>query len=151
MNTIEPYSPRAVEFIKEAQYKNWKLKVYGLSTGNDTVTDDLVSTALNKLLPMLPLPAITEDRYGLGFVIIHRGILRNWFSLDWWEYEDILFHRLFSSPLDDISSISVEESSAIACVHELKIINFENEAWINTALKKDGPDLTGYMSKYLGQ
>ncbi len=150
MNTIEPYSPRVVEFLKEVNFENWRLKVYGLSTGKDPVSDSLVSTALSRLLPMLPLPAITEDRYGVGFVIIHRGILRNWFSLDWWEYEDILFHRLFSSSLDDIDSISAEESSAIACVHELKIINFENEAWINTVLNEDGdPDFARYMSKHI--
>ena len=152
MNKIEPYSSRTVEYLKQASFGNWRLKVYGLSTGNDPVTDDLVSTALNKLLPMLPLPAITANRYGVGFVIIHRGILRNWFSLDWWEYEDILFHKLFFSPLDDIGSVSAEESSAIACVHELRIINFESEAWINTALHKDGdPDFTGYMSRCLRQ
>ena len=148
MTTIEPYVPRKVEFLKEVSFEDWRLKVYGLSTGKDPVTDDLVSIALRQLLPTLPLPAITEDRYGVGFTIIHRGTLRNWFSLDWWEYEDILFHQLFSSPLDDINSISAEDSSAIACVHELKIINFECEAWIVTALNGDGdPGFRNYMRK----
>jgi hypothetical protein len=81
-------------------------------------------------------------------VIIHRGTLRNWFSLDWWEYEDILFHKLFSSPLDEIASVTAEESSAIACVHELKIISFENNAWINTTLSDGGDrDFSNYLSQ----
>jgi hypothetical protein len=148
MNTIEPYEPRNAGFLKQVSVDGWKLKVYGLSTGSDAVTDELVATGLSRILPELPRPASTEDRYGVGFVIIHRGTLRNWFSLDWWEYEDILFHKLFSSPLDDMASVTAEESSAIACVHELEIINFENNAWINTALSKDGD--RGF-SNYLGR
>jgi hypothetical protein len=148
MNTIEPYEPRNAEFLKEASADGWRLKVYGLATGSEAVTDELVSTGLSKILPKLPQPASTEDRYGVGFVIIHRGTLRNWFSLGWWEYEDILFHKLFSSPLDDMASVTSEESSAIACVHELKIIDFESNAWIKTALSKDGDR---DFSKYLDQ
>ena len=148
MGAIEPYTQRTVEFLKERNFSNWKLKIYRLSTGDDPVTEDLVTTGLNEILPNLPQPATTEDRYGVGYVIIHRGSLRNWFSLCWWEYEDILFHKLFSSPLDNMASISAEESSAIACVHELKIVNFETEAWIETVLSENGdPDFKNYMSK----
>lgn len=148
MSAIEPYSARPVTFLKEVSSNGWRLKVYAISTGAEGVTDNLVSSGLNAILPELPLPASTDDRYGVGFVIIHRGALRNWFSLDWWEYEDILFHRLFSSPLDKIENVTAEESAAIACVHELKIISFESEAWINTALGNDGD--TGFDA-YLRQ
>ena len=148
MSTIDPYSARPATFLREVSSNGWRLKVYAISTGADGVTDDLVSSALEATLPELPLPALTDDRYGVGFVIIHRGVLRNWISLGWWEYEDILFHKLFSSPLDDMENVTAEESPAIACVHELKIINFENEAWINTVLSKDGdPDFSNYLRK----
>ena len=64
--------------------------------------------------------------------------LLNWFLLDWWEYEDILFHNLFSSPLSDPNSITPEQdSSAVACVHELRVINFESEAWTKTVLGEE--------------
>ena len=138
MSTIEPYRAREVEFHKEVTFGEWRLKVYGLSTGNESVSGELVKIGLSSILPKLPQPALSDDRYGVGFAIIHRGILRNWFSLDWWEYEDILFHNLYSSPLDNPSNITAEESSAIACVHELKIISFESEAWINTVLGDNG-------------
>jgi hypothetical protein len=40
------------------------------------------------------------------------------------------------------------ESGAIVCVHELKIIAFESEAWISTALSDDGdPAVEDYLSK----
>jgi len=148
MANIEPYKPREAEFRKEADFGEWRLKVYGISTGDELVSDALVETGLNAILPNLPQPALSEDRYGVGFVIIHRGTMRNWFSLDWWEYEDILFHRLYSSPLDNANEISAEESAAIACVHELKIISFENEAWIKTVLGNNGDtDFERYLNE----
>lgn len=146
MSNIEPYSARPAEFLREESFNGWRLKVYAIATGTGRVTEDLVSSGLDAILSELPLPASTDDRYGAGFVIIHRGILRNWFTLAWWEYADILFHKLFSSPLDDIENVSAEKSPAIACVHELKVINFESEAWIDTALSKNGdPDFDDYL------
>ena len=146
MTRIEPYKPRDVEFRKEVAFDGWRLKVYGISTGDEPVSSDLVETGLSAILSSLPQPAFSEDRYGVGFVIIHRGSLRNWFSLDWWEYEDILFHNLYSSPLDKPSDVTAEESAAIACVHELKIINFETEAWIQTVLSSNAsPNFEKYL------
>ena len=47
-----------------------------------------------------------------------------------------------------MAAVTAEESPAIACVHELKIISFENEAWINTALGKDGDrDFSNYLGR----
>ena len=148
MNTVEPYIKRPVKFIKQVEFRDWRLKVYGLSAVSKPVSDELVTKAIDKVLPNLPQPANTEDRYGAGFLIIHQGILRYWFLLDWWEYEDILFHKIFSSPLNDPDSITLEqESSAIACVHELRVINFESEAWTKTVLSKDSePSLDEYMN-----
>ncbi len=138
MTTIEPYIKRPAKFIKQVEFGDWHIKVYGISAITKSVPDELVTKAIGKVLPHLPQPANTEDRYGAGFLIIHQGTLRNWFLLDWWEYEDILFHNLFSSPLTDPNSITPQqESSAVACVHELRVINFESEAWTKTVLGKD--------------
>ena len=148
MTDLEPYRAREVEFRKRATFEGWRLKVYGISSGEESVSDELVETGLIKILPNLPAPALSENRYGVGFVIIHRGQFRNWFSLDWWEYEDILFHNLYSSPLDKAGVINAEESAAIACVHELKIIAFESEAWIRTALSKTSdPGIEIYLNE----
>lgn len=149
MNTIEPYSKRPVKFIKQVEFKGWRIKIYGISAVSQSVPDELVNKAIDKVLSQLPQPASTEDRYGAGFLVIHQGTLRNWFLLDWWEYEDILFHKLFSSPLNDPDSITPEqESSAFACVHELRVINFESEVWTKTVLCKDSePNFDEYMKQ----
>jgi hypothetical protein len=78
---------------------------------------------------------VTNNSYGIGFLIIHQGTMRNWYLPDWWEQEDIIHHKLFSSPLDYPRAISAEpDKSLIACVHELRVVNFESETWIKTVL-----------------
>jgi hypothetical protein len=148
MTTIAPYVKRSAKFIRQVEVGGWRIKVYGISANRILVPDELVKKAIDKVLPHLPQPANTEDRYGVGFLIIHQGILRNWFLLDWWEYEDILFHNLFSSPLTDTNSITPEqESSAVACVHELRVINFESEVWTKTVLGESSePNFDEYMN-----
>lgn len=148
MITIKPYIKRPVKFIRQVEFGAWCLKVYGIPAVSKHVSNELVAKAIDKVLPYLPQPANTDDRYGAGFLVIHQGTLRNWFLLDWWEYEDILFHKLFSSPLNDPDSIALErESSAVACVHELRVINFESEAWTKTVLCKDtDSSLDEYMN-----
>lgn len=148
MSTFESYVKRPVTFIRQLNVDDWRLKIYGLSAVSDHVPRELVDTATSKVISHLPSPASSEHRYGVGFVIVHRGTLRNWFLLDWWEYDDILFHKLFSSPLDEPGSISFEqEVPAVACVHELRIISFESEAWIKTVLRGNPePGLDDYLN-----
>ncbi|NQY25092.1 MAG: hypothetical protein HRT41_13775 [Campylobacteraceae bacterium] len=147
MNKIVPYKKRAVTFIKEIGYEGWRMKVYGISSKAEVLSKELVSEGIEAVLFHLPKPALSEQRYGVGFLIIHQGVIRNWFLLDWWEKEDIIHHRLFSSSLNEPSSITSEkDSSLIACVHELRVIAFESEAWIKTVLCSE-PNFDAYMKE----
>ena len=138
MHNFEPYTKRPVKFLQQVSSKGWKIKVYAISVKTEPLAKELVSNGIKAIISHLPQPALTENRYGVGFMIIHQGAMRNWFLLDWWEQEDIMHHRLFSSPLDNPDAISAEsDSSLIACVHELRVIAFESEAWIKTVLSKD--------------
>ena len=138
MQKLPVYNKRKVHFINQASHNDWRIKVYGISVSDAPLAEELVCNAINNLLPSLPKTAITDQRYGVGFLIIHQGTMRNWFLLDWWESEDIMHHLLFSSPLEEPNSITAEpDTSLIACVHELRVINFESEAWIKTMLNQD--------------
>ena len=147
MNNLEPYAKRPVEFLKQVNSEGWRIKVYGISVKSEPLSKELVFEGIKAVVSHLPQPALTENRYGVGFLIIHQGTMRNWFLLDWWEKEDIMHHRLFSSPLNHPKSISAEsDSTLIACVHELRIIGFESEAWIKTVLCKDNePSFDRYL------
>ena len=144
---IEPYEKRSVEFLKQVSSGDWRIKVYGISAKSESLSRELVSEGIKAVLSHLPQPAVTEQRYGVGFLIIHQGTMRNWFLLDWWENEDIMHHRLFSSTLTDPNVITSEpDKSLIACVHELRVINFESEMWIKTVLCKEcEPNFDEYL------
>ena len=135
MHSFDPYVVRPIKFLDQVNSKGWRIKVYGLSAKSNPLTKEAVAEGVKNVLPHLPQPALTEQRYGVGFMIIHHGTMRNWYLLDWWEKEDIIHHKLFSSPLDQPGSISAEpDKSLIACVHELRVMTFESEAWIKTVL-----------------
>jgi len=147
MSNFEPYSKRAVTFVKQVNVNGWRIKVYSLSVKETALCEEIISNGVSSVLSALPQPALSEARYGVGFLIIHQGLMRNWFLLDWWEQEDILHHKLFSSNLNTPASISAEEDkSLIACVHELRVIAFESNAWIKTVLSQDKKaDFDEYM------
>ena len=148
MHNFDPYVSRPIEFIDQVNPEGWRVKVYGISAQSLPLQKEIVSEGMKNVLPHLPQPALTEQRYGVGFLIIHHGTMRNWYLLDWWEKEDIIHHKLFSSPLDSPGSISAEsDRSLIACVHELRIIAFESEAWIKTVLSQDDkPGFDSYLN-----
>ena len=138
MHSLTPYIARPIEFVDQVDRDGWRLKVYAISAASLPLPSEIVSAGIDKVLPHLPQPAVTDHRYGVGFLIIHSGSIRNWFLLDWWEQEDIIHHKLFSSRLDNPGSISPEpDKSLIACVHELRVVTFESEAWIKTVLCND--------------
>ena len=150
VKNIEPYVQRPVELLKQISSEGWRIKVYGISAKSKPLSKELVSAGIQIVLPHLPQPALADQRYGVGFFIIHT--MRNWFLLDWWESEDIMHHRLFSSPLDNPNSITSEpDRSMIACVHEFRMISFESDAWIKTVLCKDcDPSLDEYLKLKYG-
>ncbi len=151
MHNFDPYVARPIKFIDQVSSEGWRIKIYGISAKSLPLPKDVVSEGIKNVLSYLPQPALTEQRYGVGFLIIHHGTMRNWYLLDWWEKEDIIHQKLFSSPLDKPSSISTEpDKSLIACVHELRVINFESEAWIKTVLCRDAkPSFDSYLRLHL--
>lgn len=147
MHSFDPYDIRPIKYLEQANSNGWRIKVYWISADSNPHAEATVSEGVNTVLFHLPQPAITEQRYGVGFLVIHHGTMRNWYLLDWWGKGDIIHQKLFSSPLDKPGSISAEsDKSLIACVHELRVIAFESEAWIRTVLCRDEkPSFENYL------
>lgn len=127
MHNFEPYVSRPIKFIDQVNSEGWRIKVYGIAPKSKPLPTEVVTEGMVNVLSHLPQPYVTEQRYGVGFLIIH--------------------HKLFSSPLDKPSAISREpDRSLIACVHELRVIAFESEAWISTVLcQNDAPSFDNYL------
>lgn len=149
-----PYKKRPVRFLHLAEYRGWRIKVYGIryEVGGSEVEPDpqIVKMAQEAMLAHLPQPAVNDTRYGIGFLIIHQGQDRNWLLLDWWYDQEILKQYLFSSPLHEPAAITPAEHDLLACTWELAVHGFERQAWIETVLNNDhGPDIDAYLSRRL--
>ncbi|MEM7344020.1 MAG: isochorismatase [Chloroflexota bacterium] len=147
-----PYKTRPIRFLEVANYNGWRIKVYGIrfqENGDETQPEpEIVTLAKEAMLKELPLPALTEDRYGIGFLVIHQGQDRNWLLLDWWFDREIIKQKLFSSPLDVPQQITPAEPDLLACTWELAVHCFERQAWIETVLNNpNGPDIEAYFGK----
>nr|WP_026681738.1 hypothetical protein [Priestia megaterium] len=69
----ESYQKRPIRFLELWEINDWKIKMYGISYKNDLPSHDLISKAKEIAQQSLPVPAITENRYGAGFVGVHDG------------------------------------------------------------------------------
>jgi len=149
-----PYRTRPIRFLHIAEHGGWHIKVYGIrfreGDGPDEPDPHIVSMAEQAVLPRLPQPAVTDVRYGLGFLVVHQGQDRNWLLLDWWYDREIVKQRLFSSPIVTPGAITPAEPDLMACTWELAVHGFERQAWIDTILNNpDGPDVDAYLSTRL--
>jgi hypothetical protein len=139
------YKKREITFFEVLKIRGWNIKVYGINLDNKP--DENI---MNYLQNMLPIPALTEFRYGMGFLIIHKGVVGNWFLLNWWGYEDIVHQKIFKSPIEDFNDIKpIDDDSILACVHELDIYNFESNAWKRHVLSTEKSSFQDYLNSYL--
>ena len=151
MHKFETYKNRAIKFLEQTDLDGWRIKIYGITADSENLPTYLIAEGKNVVLAHLPQPGLTEQRYGVGFLIIHHGTMANWFLLNWWGNEDIIHHQVFSSPFNDPRTISpVADKSIMACVYELEVYSFEREAWIDTVLSNaKGPDFEKYLRERL--
>ena len=151
MHNFDTYQARSTKFHELAEHNDWRIKVYTITAHAHGLTESLLTAAKNIAFLHLPKTAITDQRYGVGFLIIHQGLMANWILLDWWEHNDIIHHLVFSSPSDNPNNITaVTDHSIMACVYELEIIEFERRAWIDTILSnKNPPDFERYLQMRL--
>lgn len=149
------YKTRPVRFLDLVEHEGWRIKVYGIrfsENGEESPDSAIVKLAQKAMLEQLPQPAVTDSRYGIGFLIIHQGQHRNWLLLDWWYDQEILKQHLFSSPLDAPDNVTRAESDLFACTWELAVHTFERQAWIDTVLNNPaGPDIEAYLNQRLNK
>jgi hypothetical protein len=96
----ERYAPRRVTPLGVRALGDWRLKVYGIPYGRDQARPELVDGAVAKALEVLPQPAVTESRYGVGFLVVHDGRGENFVLVDWWAHENELHQHAFFSPTE---------------------------------------------------
>jgi hypothetical protein len=147
----ERYKLRPIRSLDTWDVAGWRLKVYGIAYQNGAPRPELMMTARRLALECLPQPALAQDRYGVGFIGIHDGRGANFIFVDWWANENELHHHSFSAPGDELVALAPVEG-AVACVWDLRVLEFERHAWLETVLtNRKGPDLDAYFARRLNE
>lgn len=143
------YEPRSIRFLELWKPGDWRVKVYGISARNDRPERDLVAVAKELALKQFPRPAVTENRYGVGLLIVHEGGDGNYVLVDWWLGKHKLKSYVYSA---DPGRVRPEEfrdvtsTGLTGCVWELHVLDFERRAWVHSVLAREGgPDLDEYL------
>ncbi|MFI6519307.1 hypothetical protein ACIBF1_27390 [Spirillospora sp. NPDC050679] len=150
-----PHRPRPIRFLGLRETAGWTLKVYGIASEGERPPAEAVEAALKLAPQAFPSPAATDggggpDRYGLGFVVVHRGGDYCFALYDWWAGENELHQRLYSAPLDDPGAFAPHPHPAVFCVWEGAVHDHERRAWLRHVLARpEGPDVAGYLADRL--
>ena len=147
----ENYATRPVRPAEPEQHQGWTLKVYEITYTDDPLSPELNLAARQAARERLPLPAVTDTRYGVGFLGIHEGRGGNFVFLDWWAQENELHHHVWFSDSAAAETLRpAAPTDPIACCWDLSVIAHEREAWIRHVLARPaGPSLAGYLADVL--
>ena len=151
ISLVEPYAPRSVRWLDLLTFDAWRLKLYGITYRGERPVQALVDAAVIAARQRLPRPAVTDDRYGVGFVGAHEGRGANFVFVDWWANEDELHHHAWLSSKEHPGRLRPTGADDLtACAWDLAVIGHERTAWVRHVLAREhGPDLDGYLADRL--
>lgn len=146
---FEPYVPRHIRFLELWREGGWALKLYGILYPGKTLSPEMLGACKATLAAHLPQPAVTLERYGVGFLSLHRGKSYDFVSLDWWAYETELHQQSFIRPSGQLGVLEPLSGTELSSdVWDLRLLAFEREAWLEEVLKR--PD-EGCLGRYLAR
>ncbi|MED4585835.1 isochorismatase [Brevibacillus choshinensis] len=149
----ESYKQRPIRFLELWDHSGWTLKIYGITYQGEFPRSNIIERAKLLACECLPRPAITENRYGVGFIGVHDGRGASFIFIDWWSDENELHHQVYVAPHDNPEEFTyVTPTGLIACVWDLRVLCFEREAWIQTVLANpNGPNVQEYLNLQLNE
>ncbi|MFD1739043.1 isochorismatase [Bacillus salitolerans] len=150
----EEYKKRSIRFIDVWETQGWSMKLYGISYENEYPKNNLIQDAKELAVKILPLPAKTDARYGVGFIGIHEGAGANFIFIDWWSDENELNHHVYVASHDTPDHYEyATPKGLIACCWDLKVLSFERDSWVKTVLANPAgvPNIDEYMKLQLNE
>lgn len=149
---LPPYEPRRIRFRELLRLNGWRLKLYGVSVGKESISEALAASATQVATTVLPTPPATGVRCGAGFVIAHESTSTSYVLVCWWDERNEVHQRILSAPADELSQMKAHDSLAIGCVWELSVTDFERRVWIEHILKPAWiPNLDAYFDQRLNE
>jgi hypothetical protein len=147
-----PYAPRPVRFIRREDVDGWRLKVYGIALAGKKPREEFVAATLELAASVLPGPAVSDDRYGVGFATAHDAATACIALVYWWQSENELHQRIYVAPKDEPKALEQVPDQPAGCVWELAVVDFERRAWLEDVLANPaGPDIERYLERRLDE
>lgn len=151
---MELYKPRKIEFRETVQIKDWKIKVYSITTRSHFDSMAELDSAVNHIPDWLEnskVPGLST--YNAAFLIVHEGNDGVWTLINWWNGENMLRSMTFFTKFGEPGSFRpTPDNGFMACVWEMEVISFECAMWVEHILKKaDRPDFPGYFKNVLSK
>ena len=135
---VMDYEPRSISLLD----REGLLKHYGIARHDRVPRPALVAAARRVAREVVPDGAS-------GFTITHDAATAGLALVYWWANENELHQRMFASPLDDPGGLEPADGTAMACVWELEVIDFERRAWLEDVLKRN--DMRRYLERALDE
>lgn len=145
----EPYSPRSIRFREVREHRGWRIKVYGIRYGDAPLDWPVYEEGLQLVFDLLPEPAVTADRPGVGFSLAHQGRGVHYLTVNWWDLENELFTQVRVCGFGAGQAWREPTPGEYACVWDLQVIAFERDAYVECVLARpEDPDLEGYLARH---
>ena len=144
--THQPYQTRRVRFVELWEWQDWRMKLYGISAVSALPSQIRIDEVKRLAQQRLPQPAIADDHYGVGYLIVHEGMAGDYGFVNWWWGEDIVQHHLYGAQKGQPLAYRYPEGAGF-CVWELAVCWFEREAWVRHVLTSPQPtDFHDYLA-----
>jgi hypothetical protein len=149
----ESYQPRPIRFLELWQVTDWWMKIYGIAYQRPLPRPELIAAAKKVVHAQLSQLCDDYQHYGVGVLGIHDGRESNLVFVNFWADENELHHHVYISPQEIPQRlVDVTSSGLLACVWDLQVIYFEQQAWLDSVLRNpNGPDLERYLACRLNE
>lgn len=137
------YRPRPTVFDGVRESEGWRLKEWRITDGKSPLDPSRFDDALRLVFAELPSPAVTRERPGVGFLILHQATGMDYAVIGWWDRENECPIRVFVDLGDGWRPAEGGES---VCVWDLEVIHRERELYVQWIIgNPDGPDIEAYL------
>jgi hypothetical protein len=134
MPDYKRYAPRPVRYLGLAEPRGYRIKQYAITYGGGPFRAADFAAGLRLAFEVLPQPAVTEARPGVGFAIAHQGNGADYTVLGWWDNENELPLRVVVRPQTPDGVWRLARDGESVCVWDLEVIWFERQAYVQTVL-----------------
>ena len=145
--SVAPYRPRVMAPLGRIDVPGHALKLTAIHLADRPSPEaGLLDAAREEARRVVPPAAEREGgSEGLGFAILHEGLMGTWLLLHWWAHGDILCGRLLRAEPGGRDFAPQDDRPLLACVWELAAIEHERAAWVRTMLRET-PDPAAYLA-----